>query len=193
MLFHIVGKLGRWLKACDCHEDVWIWLQQWGARARKDKFAEHMLVESRNRCSQCWRVRRRASSLARGHLISMVKELKPCSSSLFNVRLAKLGREARNLALYRVTFTATKIQEELLEKFEYHQKIPHLICGVWPSELESQGIAQQCLQQFEAEPRMYSHRASIRMLSEDTYLVSVLDEGCRAGFGPWSWSLNSKQ
>ena len=127
-------------------------------------------LESDNKCSQCWRVGRRASSLARGHFLPMIKDLRRCSSKSFNRRLGKLPMEARNRVLHRVTSSATNIEEELLEKFGYHQTIPHMICGVWPLDEESQGIAQACIQQYEAEDHKKSHRVSIRMLDKGSYL-----------------------
>ena len=181
MLFRAVGKLGRWMKGCDCHEAVWQALDATMHRkSRQRKFAQHMLAETKNRCSSCWRVGRRASSLARGHFIPLIKDLSRCSSKLFTSRLGSLPLESRNRVLHRVTTMATKIEEELLEKFSYHQTIPHMIAGVWPLDSESPRVAQQCLQQYDGEEHMKSHRVSIRMLDKGSHLgrrMAILAQG----------------
>ena len=95
----------------------------------------------------------------------MIKGLRHVKSKLLQARLGKLGQRGRNWVLANYTCIGTKIEEELVEKFEYHQQIPHLICGVWPCDEESQGIARDCLKQFDARPHAHSDRISFRMLS----------------------------
>ena len=96
------------MKACDCHEDVWKSLSHLRDAWRQEKFAQHMLKETGGKCSKCWRVGRRASSLARGKGASMIKELRHVKSKVFQARLTKLGQEDRDFVMYNFTSVGTK-------------------------------------------------------------------------------------
>ena len=90
---------------------------------RQHKFAEHMLKETGGKCSKCLRVGRRASSMARGELASMIKGLRHIKSKMLQTRVGKLELQDCNLVLHNFVSVGIKVEEELLEKFDYHQKL----------------------------------------------------------------------
>ena len=71
-----------------------------------------------------------------------------------------------------------------MEKFAYHQRIPHLICGVWPIDEESEGIAHACLQQYHDQ----CDRISYRNLSPATPLGQLFRQSAVDG----CWHLKSQ-
>ena len=169
-LFVSLGKIARWMKGCACHEHLLKPFTHLSQFQQEAALSTRIRKETNGKASACWAAGRRASGVARGEGVDQIKKLGSTTSELFNARLAKLGQQDRNSVLFGFTSTATKIQEELLEKFEYHQRIPHLICGIWPLDEKSQGIAMECIAQFDSTDPMHSHRVSFRMLSPTTSL-----------------------
>ena len=137
-----VNECHKWLTSCPCHDHIW-------CPAESSSHFKQQLFEKETGCRCCWRRSRRGSELARGHFVPVIKKALCANSTRFQQLLNKVPREKQVHIVHSLERRKRTFVEELVDKLGNWQVLPWLVLGLWPADSESQGVASECVKQWE--------------------------------------------